>query len=46
MLLDSPPELLNTGLKDWFPMGLTDFGTESILADPAVFQLRKSKDYE
>ena len=41
-----PPELSNTGLKDWLPMGLTDFGTESILADLAVFQLRKSKYYE
>jgi hypothetical protein len=46
VLSDSPPELLNTGLKDWLPMVLTDFGTESILADLAVFQLRKSKDYE
>jgi hypothetical protein len=46
VLSDSPPELSNTGLKDWLPMGLTDFGTESILADLAVFQFRKSKDYE
>jgi hypothetical protein len=37
---------LNTGLKDWLQMGLTDFGTENILAAPAGFQLRKSKDCE
>jgi len=46
VLSDSLPELSNIGLKGWLPMGLTDFGTESILADLAVFQLRKSKDYE
>jgi len=46
MLSDSPPELSNTGLKDWLLMGLVDFGTGSILADLAVFQPRKSKDCE
>ena len=46
VLSDFPAELSNTGLKDWLPMGLADFGTESILADLAVFQLRKNKDYE
>src|SRR4030042_636444 len=46
VLSDSPPGLSNTGLKGWLPMGLTDFGTESILVDPAVFQFRKSGDYE
>jgi len=43
---DSRPELSNTGLKDWLPMGLTDFGTESIPADQAVSLLHKCNNYE